>query len=142
MIYPELFAVLSSTYGSNVPNFQGVFLRGYGIQNFSQINGNAIGFSNTQYTSSVLSKPQGDALRDSIWGFGGEILTHPHIGQGPIFSSSPFWTPTSTQQFLQGRTAYSVPTSVIKFDISTASAVSNENRPFNMPVRYLIKALE
>ena len=57
--FPKLYKVLGS---NRVPNYQGMFLRGAGSQNFSQNNGVITG-SNTTYASGNVGEIQGDSAR-------------------------------------------------------------------------------
>jgi len=50
-------------YGAAVPNYQGMFLRGYGSQAHAQENGSTIGITSTTHASGSLGVAQGDATR-------------------------------------------------------------------------------
>ena len=56
--YPRLAELMS-----NVPDYQGMFLRGLGNQSYSQYNGVNVGTSTT-YSSGGLGATQGDAIRN------------------------------------------------------------------------------
>ena len=62
--YPRLYELLMNTTGKNlVPDYQGMFLRGLGSQNYSQRNGAYHGTTSTTYRSGDLGATQGDAMR-------------------------------------------------------------------------------
>ena len=116
--YPELVKAL----GKNVvPNYNGVFLRGYG----SRLS---IHYGNVTHTSGAIGEIQGDAIRNIygswnsgqyLWSSDGAIYG---IKNGSI----------ENNDYYNGYRAY--------FDASRVVPVSNENRPINIAVRYLIKA--
>lgn len=64
---PSQYKRLREIVGNKTPNYQGVFLRGHGSQNYSQVNGYDIDanqvISNTTYTSGGLNEIQGDSAR-------------------------------------------------------------------------------
>lgn len=76
--FPKLYKALGT---NRVPNYQGVFLRGYGSQRYSQNNGNQIGNTSTNYSSGNLGSIQGDATREFMtWATGlwASNLIHGH----------------------------------------------------------------
>lgn len=124
--YPKLAALMSHT-----PDYRGMFLRGFGSQSYSQLNGSRNGITSTTYASGNVGDIQGDAIRN--------IVGYIHMGHldfymtGGVFSHDygdvanygvAKWAQTVTANFNAG---YVVP-------------VANENRPINKAVRYLIKA--
>ena len=123
--YPKLAALMSNT-----PNYQGVFLRGHGTQTFNQINGTLYGVTQTNYSSANLGEIQGDAIRNITASYG-EML-HTECFSGAMYET--------------GRTGYRTfpdamyPSGFSVFDASRVIPTSNENRPINRAVIYLIKA--
>lgn len=119
--YPELFALL----GVRVPDFRGLFLRGVG--------GN----------SAALGVTQGDAIRNitgSVYGSGDSY--DEFFGDDSISASGAF--SVSNYRYQQGVSntgdrAANRPQSFV-FDASRVVPTSNENRPMNRAVRYLIRA--
>lgn len=121
--YPELVAVLGK---STVPNYKGVFLRGYGSQNSSH-------YGTVTHSSGALGALQGDAIRNitadharSTWPSNGRA-TH-----------GAFYTVTNGSS--QAWTSGSESAVTIHFDASRVVPTANENRPINIAVRYFIKA--
>ncbi len=124
------YSKLASIVGSNVPDLQGAFIRGYGEQSFTQNNGNIIGNTTTIHQSGNLGECQGDSLR-KIYGY----ISMGHLdyyGSQGVFSHS-----------LGGIANYG--TSVyaqipsIYFDSSRIIPTSNEIRPFNVALLPCIK---
>ena len=121
-LYPKLVALCS-----NVPNYQGMFLRGYGNQFYTDTYG-AI-----NHSSNDLGSIQGDTIRnivggwnsgdnemaDSLWGafYHGPYHNGPNLGCGNDYS----WESGT-------------------LDVSRVVPTSTENRPVNIAVRYIIKA--
>jgi hypothetical protein len=121
--YPELAAVV----GTTVPDYRGLFLRGYGAQRYSQENGSTIGVTQTIYQSGELRTIQGDAIRN-ITG-----TTNINSQAGGAFYRNPTMVFTGTPD---------VPNVIppLTFDASLVVPVAVENRPVNTAVRYLIRA--
>ena len=145
------YSALSGIVGTKTPNYQGMFLRGNGSQSFAQNNGANVGVTNTVHASNNVGQIQGDSSRN-VSGVVGAY-------NGTI---SPFWTVggsgdaiTATGAFYWTRTSgagretddvnmyygYSNNTGPIGIDTSRITPTSTENRPVNMSVRYLIRAL-
>ncbi len=124
--YPKLAALMSK-----VPNYQGVFLRGYGSQGYSQLNGSKIGITETLYSSAELNILQGDAIRNIT----GQVATTGILGVGGTGS---FYSSTSTNRASTEAGYYG--NAYLNFDASLIIPTSNENRPVNIAVNYLIKA--
>ena len=61
--YPKLYKALGT---NRVPNYSGIFLRGYGSRSYSQNNGSQLGITATQYSSDKVGIIQGDAIR-KLW---------------------------------------------------------------------------
>ena len=123
--YPEFY----EKFGTNkLPNFQGMFLRGYGSQGFSQINGSLNGLTTTIYKSGYLNEIQGDAIRPikgdlkrGISGDAPEGAFHLYAtkGNGVVHNSN--------------RSRW------MELDVSRVTPTANEIRPVNMAVHYIIK---
>lgn len=112
----------------NTPNYQGVFLRGYGSQSYSQVNGSIMGQTETVYSSDSLGVIQGDAIRNITGTVGGDDYSNPWTGAFYKYSyRSPGWD-NGTDGSITG------------FDASRIVPTSNENRPVNRAVLFLIKA--
>ena len=139
--YPELFAVI----GAKVPDYRGLFLRGYGQQTHTQNNGSMVGNTATTHASGELGKVQGDAIRNITGFFGNEGS-----------SSSIIWSGAGNYQTEQGALFFgekggtiSAPDAgpstnprsrSVHFDASRVVPAADENRPVNTAVRYFIRA--
>ncbi len=125
--YPKLYKFLGTDV---LPNYSGVFLRGYGTQSFIQNNGSLIGETETIYSSNALGAIQGDAIRNI---YGTALIRVMEMGySGALYSTfAGSWgiaapNPRSgLQQHL---------------DSSRVVPTANENRPINIAVQYVIKA--
>ena len=139
------YAEIRAMYGSNVPDFRGMFLRGYGSQAFSQNNGSTVGTTSTTYASGALNAIQGESIREISGGF--SVLSQAG-GYAQLVGDA--WGP-----FLGWRDQYNpyFPTSVtyatesyrfnkIRFYSSQITPTSNEIRPVNKAVNFIIKAKE
>jgi hypothetical protein len=107
--------------GSNVPDYQGYFLRGYG--------GN----------SAWIGVAQGDAIRNITGAMYGSTS-----GTVGLFDSGSgaFYTFNSGRQSVGSSGQwYSYVSEGMVFDASLVVPTANENRPINKSVFYLIKAL-
>jgi len=125
-------------YGTNLPDYRGVFLRGYGSVNssfsWSDNQGTARSVS-TAHTSGAIGVVQADTMRKVVGQVG--------YGMNAIFThvSGVFFGVPKTGAL---RTDYSIvaddfPYRRAEFDISRIVPVSNEIRPVNKAVRYIIK---
>ena len=118
--------------GTNVPDLRGLFLRGYGSRSHSQNNGSIVGVTSALHESGQLGVIQGDASRKitGITGFsdGSGILT--------LYGSTHYSGRVGGQQdgANDGR--------IIRIDTSREIPTADENRPVNMSVRYLIRAIQ
>lgn len=56
-------------YGTNLPDYRGVFLRGHGSVTHMQNNGSTIGNTSTTYSSGVIGALQGDSIRNITGSF-------------------------------------------------------------------------
>ena len=125
-VYPELFAVI----GGKVPDYRGLFLRGYGQQTHTQNNGSAVGVTSTTHKSGELGKVQGDAIRN-IWG---KFST-----ETPSREMSDLFTQYDGPGDGNGDDGHSGDPRII-FDASRVVPTATENRPVNVAVRYFIRA--
>ena len=123
-VYPELVALI----GWNVPNYQGVFLRGYGGQ--TSYHYGAVG-----HWSAGLGELQGDGIRE-IWG---ELSNLPRSRDGEVGQSGSlaFWNEGRNQWM---NDAGKAPSGAMNFYASRSTPVVGEVRPVNRAVRYLIRA--
>ena len=123
-VYPELVALI----GWNVPNYQGVFLRGYGGQ--TSYHYGAVG-----HWSAGLGELQGDGIRE-IWG---ELSYLPRSRDGEVGQSGSlaFWNEGRNQWM---NDAGKAPSGAMNFYASRSTSVVGEVRPVNRAVRYLIRA--
>ena len=123
-VYPELVGVV----GGNVPNYQGVFLRGYGGQ--TSYHYGAVG-----HLSAGLGELQGDGIRE-IWG---ELSYLPRSRDGEVGQSGSlaFWNEGRNQWM---NDAGKAPSGAMNFYASRSTPVVGEVRPVNRAVRYLIRA--
>ena len=128
--YPELFALV----GSHVPDFRGLFLRGFGQQAHTQINGSTVGQTTTVHKSGGLREVQGDAMRDmenagTITG----ILAPIPTASGVFSIIKQYWWGHSWG----GGGDQGID---ISLNLSNTLPTGNEIRPVNTAVRYLIRA--
>lgn len=123
-VYPELVGLI----GWNVPNYQGVFLRGYGGQ--TSYHYGAVG-----HWSAGLGELQGDGIRE-IWG---ELSYLPRSRDGEVGQSGSlaFWNEGRNQWM---NDAGKAPSGAMNFYASRSTPVVGEVRPVNRAVRYLIRA--
>ena len=116
-----------------VPDYRGMFLRGHGSQNSYHYNA-------ITHTSGALGVLQGDSLRE-VWGRinsysdpGGSELS-----EGVFYGYNHYDWGTANAGGAGGNGAWD---SVAVFQMSRSTPVSNEIRPVNMAVRYLIRVNE
>ena len=122
-VYPELVALI----GWNVPNYQGVFLRGYGGQNSYHYG--AVG-----HWSVGLGELQGDGIREISASFstGGQHGIGGASGSFGVTGGQGYdWKYGGTGNTYWGG---------IDFYASRVTPVVGEVRPVNRAVRYLIRA--
>lgn len=130
--YPEITSVLGT---STLPDYRGLFLRGYGYSTHQQINGTIYGTTSTLHLSGDVGETQGDAIRN-IYGtlpcsgeYGGTMQSY--------FSGAFGWkTPAS---YIGKGSYYSTSASGGYFQASRVAATDVENRPVNTAVRYMIR---
>ena len=123
-VYPELVALIRW----NVPNYQGVFLRGYGGQT-------SYHYGTVGHWSAGLGELQGDGIRE-IWG---ELSYLPRSRDGEVGQSGSlaFWNEGRNQWM---NDAGKAPSGAMNFYASRSTPVVGEIRPVNRAVRYLIRA--
>ena len=126
--YADLFAAIGSTYGSgdgsttfNLPNLNGVFIRGSGSQTIS----------GTSYTSGTFGASQQDSIQN-ITGTAGRF-----DGAFLNATSSGAFTISSQNGTIGGGGTGSYRT--IDFDASRVARTSTETRPVNIAMLYCIK---
>lgn len=122
-VYPELAALI----GWNVPNYQGVFLRGYGGQ--TSYHYGAVG-----HWSAGLGELQGDGIREISASFstGGQHGIGGASGSFGVTGGQGYdWKYGGTGNTYWGG---------IDFYASRVTPVVGEVRPVNRAVRYLIRA--
>ena len=120
-VYPKLAALMS-----NVPNYQGVFLRGYGNQY-------SYHFGSVLHQSGNLGELQGDSIRNiqGGWTTGDNEMAESMWG---VFYHGVYTV--GANQGARNDEVYESGT----FDAARVVPTSNENRPVNKAVYYLIKA--
>ena len=115
--YPQLSAIV----GSNVPDYRGVFLRGYG----SQISTH---YGTVTHSSAALGELQGDAIRNIYGSWDNGINTWSSDG---AFYGVKNWS-NENSDYRLGWRGY--------LDASRVVPTANENRPINKSVNWIIKA--
>lgn len=120
--YPALAAIV----GSNVPNYQGVFLRGYG----SRTNGSIT------HSSGALGAFQNMAFPEVMNGAFSAVNTTGPAPSGPFKEIGRY-----ADHGLEDNNGYgSGLCRYIQFNLSSVVPTGNELRPVNVAVRYYIKA--
>ena len=120
--YPQLAGLMS-----NVPNYQGVFLRGYGSQ-YSYHYGTIL------HSSQNLGQLQGDSLRPIY----GQMVGLGQSLNGSSLSGAFYYQNAKNNMLGLGDTDGD--NNTVYFDVSKVTPVDNEIRPVNKAVKYLIKA--
>ena len=120
--YPKLVAVLGK---STVPDYRGVFLRGYGSRSSSH-------YGTVTHQSGNLGELQGDAIRNIT----GRVRISADGPQG--VSEGALYDDNSLGDNRRGST--SGDNTTVRLDASRVVPTANENRPINIAVKYLIKA--
>ena len=118
-------------FGNKTPNYQGMFLRGYGKQKYSQDNGGGK-ISSTTHQSGALGEIQGDGIRNIKgeitvlgtldWGATSGVFSDGYMNYGGLIGGGNWWNYHTRE-----------------FDASGVIPTANENRPINVAVRYIIK---
>jgi hypothetical protein len=129
-VYPELFVLV----GATVPDYRGLFLRGYGSQVHVKENGSTVGVTATTHVSGALGTVQGDAIRN-VSG----VTHHAQASIGPDHIST--WAYIDWPGRGSSAAGFSGwNEGGIKLDLSKGTPTAAEIRPVNMAVRYLIRA--
>lgn len=127
--YPELVAVLGK---NTVPDYRGVFLRGFGSVTSTDSYGSVI------HESGTLGKLQGDAIRNIVGEF---IIDDCVTGLNNSFAPTGVYVVSKTYPYDASSTMSSGwPGGILRFDASRVVPTANENRPINRAVKYMIKA--
>ncbi len=138
--YPDLFNAIGTIYGGDgasnfkVPDFKGVFLRGFGETTVTTEKGGTV-----TVKAPALGIQQTDAIRN-IYGTigGGTTQTQEFLGEG-LYANGAFGLGEYTWKCLiSGDGKYNVP-SLFNFNASNVVPTANENRPVNYSVNYCIK---
>lgn len=112
---------------SATPNYQGMFLRGYG----SQVSTH---WGTVTHSSDGLGAMQGDAIRNITGSIRAIFTTDSRSADSAFYLSSDVSMGVNNSGDQSDRNvAYT-------FDASRVVPTANENRPINKAVRYLIKA--
>jgi hypothetical protein len=112
-----------------------MFLRGHGSQAHSQVNGSTVGVTSTNHESGALGVVQGDATRN--------ITGDLHIDDQFTLNSGAFYTsPVYNNRGADNADRDRNSMRFARLDISRVVPVATENRPVNVAVRYLIRALK
>ena len=123
-VYPELVAVV----GDHVPDYRGIFLRGYG----SQVSTH---YGTVAHSSAGLGQLQGDAIRE-IWGSYPELISPGASSEYGAMAYGASWSDgghaINKTDGWRKRSA--------DFYASRVAPVAEENRPVNRAVRYFIRA--
>jgi len=124
-LYPKLAAMTSYT-----PNYQGVFLRGLGSQAYAD------GYGNVLHSSNSLGALQGDSIRNLTGSGSVNFNAGAVTNTSGVFSSYGRRSPIN----MNTEDGNNDGSTGINMNIANSVPTSNENRPINMAVRYLIKA--
>jgi hypothetical protein len=132
--YPELSLVLGSA--SAVPDFRGLFLRGFGSQSHAQNNGTTVGETSTLHASGSLGDVQGDAARRLTGAIEVSLTDSPEsMPDTGAFTTA---RDDSSQQQASSSPLWD---DIIILDSARVTPTAAEYRPVNTAVRFLIRAL-
>ena len=121
-------------FGAYTPDYQGMFLRGYGEQSFSQVNGTTTNKglpTETKHLSGNIGEVQGDAIRNITGTMGGSFELPSYM-----------WTTGTFYSFgnrYVGQNGDDRDNVAIGIDASRVVPTAVENRPVNKAVKYIIK---
>lgn len=125
---------------AKLPNYQGLFMRGFGSQSHIQENGSLYGETMTRHSSDLYGRVQGDGIRN--------ITGNLPIGD----SSSLEFNSSNPNYYIRGVFTYFTPSNVYGlggsvttnrvafFNASRVVPVANEDRPVNTAIRWMIRA--
>lgn len=133
--YPELVRVLAGEEATScrIPNYGGLFLRGYGSQQHTQNNGSLIGATATTHSSGELGEVQGDAIRNIT----GNI---PFGSNNDAIQNITGCFGKTTVSGVVGPSSWDRDNVRVSFNASLVVPTASEDRPANTAVRYMIKA--
>ena len=123
--YPKLVAVLGR---STVPDYRGLFLRGYGSHTSSH-------YGTITHKSGSLGELQGDAIRNITGKYSGYEFGNSDGAkrqEGALYDTGERW--------YSGNRNHSDQAITLGLDASRVVPTATENRPINTAVKYLIKA--
>ena len=121
------YSQLSAIVGSNVPDYRGVFLRGYGSQTSTH-------YGTVTHSSATLGELQGDAIRNIY----GDFSAH-CIGYSLGWGKGAFYTTLNNDREAAGE-GWNNHSTDFHFSASRVVPTANENRPINKSVNWIIKA--
>lgn len=135
--YPELVRVLAGDEATEcrVPNYGGLFLRGYGSQQHTQQNGILNGVTVTTHASGELGEVQGDAIRN----ISGSIPLGNTNGHTSNLALTGAFA-VDEYDGAYGPSAWDRDNVRVSFNASLVVPTASEDRPANTAVRYMIKA--
>ncbi len=136
--YPELVRILSGSETAStarVPNYGGLFLRGFGSQTHTQQNGSLHGRTTTRHSSDRLGVVQGDGIRNIT----GNLPIGNNVGSASNLAITGAFT-CFTPANAQGYATTDANNVRVVFNASLVVPTASENRPANTAVRYLIRA--
>ena len=115
---------------ATTPNYQGMFLRGYGVQQSWHWGG-------VWHGSGDLGQIQGDAIRNIIASWAYVHSSESSLGGAGADGAAQWHSLTDAVARLGGSYSYG---GGLSFDASRVVPTDFENRPVNMAVRYLVRA--
>lgn len=135
--YPDYVA----RFGTTLPDYRGLFLRGYGSTSHTKWNGAYYGESETTHSSGGIGAIQGDAVRNvTAAGFRAMIAKGSQPTSLFDVSDAVFGDITAgigKQYALSGSMSTNI--SWLAFNLGRMTPVAGEIRPVNKAVKYIIK---